>query len=95
YHTWDLEDEEEESELGKLLQELSDARDKLRTKLNVGNESNTGVKKDPDLKESVNVSEITEDLEKVKLGLEKVKKYLENNSNFEEIKGYIDGSNSY
>ncbi|WP_418905924.1 ErpC protein [Borreliella carolinensis] len=96
YYTWgeegDLVSQENEG-LGKLLKELSDVRSELRTKLNVGNESNTGVKNDPELKESVNVSEIIENLEKVKLGLEKVKEYLENQFNFETIKEYITDSN--
>ncbi|MCD2401793.1 ErpC protein, partial [Borreliella bissettiae] len=90
YYTWNLEDEES-SELGKLLQELSDARDALRTKLNVGNQAYTG-DKEPPLKENVNVSEIKSDLEELKLKLEKVKSYLEDSSKFEEIKGYISDS---
>ncbi|MGF7102307.1 ErpC protein [Borreliella kurtenbachii] len=89
--TWDLEDEYD-SGLGKLLKELSEARDGLRTKLNEGNKSYAGIGKEPDLKENVNVSEIKEDLEKVKSKLEEVKKYLEDESNFEEIKEYIAGS---
>ncbi|PRQ91893.1 ErpC protein, partial [Borreliella burgdorferi] len=87
--TWEgLEEESEDEGLGKLLKELSDARDALRTKLNEGNKPYTGYE-EPKLKESVNVSEIKSDLEKLKSKLEDVKKYLEDNSKFEEIKGYI------
>ncbi|WP_418885403.1 ErpC protein [Borreliella carolinensis] len=94
YKTWgggDLE-EEESSELGKLLKELSDSRDNLRTKLNEDNKPHTGYE-EPKLKDNVNVSEIKDDLEKVKSGLEKVKGYLENKDNFETIKEYITDSN--
>ncbi|AEL19203.1 Erp family protein (plasmid) [Borreliella bissettiae DN127] len=93
--TWgngDLEEDEEDSELGKVLKELSDSRDKLRNKLNVGNQAYDGYT-EPPLKENVNVNDIKDDLEKVKSGLEKVKSYLEDNSKFEEIKGYIEESN--
>ncbi|WP_418885456.1 ErpC protein [Borreliella carolinensis] len=94
--TWgDLEEESEEEGLGKLLEELSDARDKLRNKLNEGNKPHTGVEKEPDLKENVNVSEISSELTELKSKLEEVKKYLEDKDNFETIKEYIDESNSY
>ncbi len=90
--TWEgLEEESEDEGLGKLLKELSDARDALRTKLNEGNKPYTGYE-EPKLKESVNVSEIKEDLEKLKSKLEEVKKYLKDSSKFEEIKGYISDS---
>ncbi len=92
YKTWgDLEDEEGEG-LGKLLKELSDTRDELRTKLNKDNKKYYAHENEPPLKENVDVSEIKEDLEKVKSGLEKVKEYLKDNSKFEEIKGYISDS---
>ncbi|ACL34190.1 ErpM (plasmid) [Borreliella burgdorferi JD1] len=94
--TWgDLEEESEEEGLGKLLEELSNARDKLRNKLNEGNKPHTGVEKEPDLKENVNVSEISSELTELKSKLEEVKKYLEDKDNFETIKEYIDESNSY
>ncbi|APS99102.1 ErpC protein (plasmid) [Borreliella mayonii] len=94
YHIWDL--EEEDSELGKLLEELSDTRDALRTKLNVDNQAYLAdSKEEPSLKENVKVSEINSELTDLKSKLEEVKKYLEDESNFEEIKGYIEGSNSY
>ncbi|PRR06904.1 ErpC protein [Borreliella burgdorferi] len=95
--TWgggDLEEDDEDSDLGKLLKELSDTRDGLRTKLNEGNKPHTG-DKEPKLKTSVNVSDIKGDLEKLKSYLEKVKGYLENKDNFEDIKGYIEDSNLY
>ncbi len=94
--TWgELEEESEDEGLGKLLEELSGARDKLRNKLNEGNKPHAGLDKEPKLKTSVDVSDIKGDLEKVKSGLEEVKKYFENEDNFEEIKGYIEDSNSY
>ncbi|MGF7102169.1 ErpC protein [Borreliella kurtenbachii] len=92
--TWgDLEDEVDEG-LGKLLEELSDARNTLRNKLNEGNKSYIldTRSSEPKLKESVDVSEIKEDLEKLKSELEKVKSYFEDSSKFEEIKGYISDS---
>ncbi|PRR07342.1 ErpC protein [Borreliella burgdorferi] len=95
--TWgggDLEEDDEDSDLGKLLKELSDTRDGLRTKLNEGNKPHTG-DKEPKLKTSVDVSDIKGDLEKLKSYLEKVKGYLENKDNFEDIKGYIEDSNLY
>ncbi|WP_418906107.1 ErpC protein [Borreliella carolinensis] len=93
--TWDLEDEETETELGRLLEELSDARDKLRTKLNEGDKAYVlDTRSDePKLKENVNVGEISSELIKLKSKLEEVKKYLESKDNFETIKGYIDESN--
>ncbi|MDO7273068.1 ErpC protein [Borreliella burgdorferi] len=97
YYTWNLENEED-SELEKLLKELSDARSSLRTRLNEGNKPlvYTIRKEDePKLKEIVNVSEIKSDLEKLKSKLEDVKKYLEDNSKFEEIKGYITDNSDY
>ncbi|WP_418885307.1 ErpC protein [Borreliella carolinensis] len=96
YYAWNFNEKEEsglESELGKLLKDLMNDREKLRNKLNVGNESNTGVKKTPKLKETVNVSDIKGDLEKLRSKLEEVKKYLKNQSNFETIKEYITDSN--
>ncbi|WP_420025617.1 hypothetical protein [Borreliella valaisiana] len=90
YYTWSL-DEEEDSELTKLLKQLSDTRGGLRTKLNEGNQAYT--LKEPKLKENVKVSEIESDLEKLKSELEKVKNYLENTSNFETIKEYIENIN--
>ncbi|WP_420025644.1 hypothetical protein [Borreliella valaisiana] len=64
----------------------------LRNTLNVGNQAAT-VGKTPRLKDSVKVSEIESDLEKLKSELEKVKNYLENTSNFETIKEYIENIN--
>ncbi|MBB6213860.1 ErpC protein (plasmid) [Borreliella californiensis] len=93
YQTWNLEDEES-SELEKLLKELSDTRSELRTKLNEGNQKYTGGE-EPKLKDSVSVSEIKEDLEKLKSKLEEVKSYLEDSSKFEDIKGYITTDISY
>ncbi|WP_419262527.1 hypothetical protein, partial [Borreliella afzelii] len=89
YYTWGL-DEEDEEGLGKLLKKLSETRSDLRTKLNEGNQAYT--LKEPKLKENVNVSEIESDLDKLKTELEKVKEYLKNESNFEEIKEYISSS---
>ncbi len=77
------------------MKELSDTRHNLRTKLNEGNKAYIVLEKEPNLKENVNVSDIQSDLEKLKSGLEEVKKYFENEDNFEEIKGYIEDSNSY
>ncbi|MBB6213872.1 ErpC protein (plasmid) [Borreliella californiensis] len=91
YRTWDL---EESSELKKLLKELSDTRSELRTKLNEGNQKYTGGE-EPKLKDSVSVSEIKKDLEKLKSKLEEVKSYLEDSSKFEEIKGYTTTDISY
>ncbi|MBB6208538.1 ErpC protein [Borreliella lanei] len=90
YKTWgDLEDEEGE-ELGKLLKELSDNRDELRTKLNKDNKKYYAHENEPPLKENVKIDEIKSDLHKLKSELEKVKEYLKDESNFETIKGYID-----
>ncbi|WP_215540950.1 hypothetical protein [Borreliella bavariensis] len=90
YYTWGL-DEEESSELTKLLEKLRDTRDKLRTKLNEGNQEATW-KNTPSLKENVKVVEIESDLDSLKSELERVKEYLKNESNFEEIKEYISSS---
>ncbi len=84
--TWEgLEEESEDEGLGKLLKELSDARDALRTKLNEGNKPYTGYE-EPKLKESVNVSEIKEDLEKLKSKLEEVKNILKIVLNLKKLK---------
>ncbi|MCD2393575.1 ErpC protein [Borreliella burgdorferi] len=93
--TWGDLEEEGDSGLGKLLEELSDARDALRTKLNKDNKKYyANERNEPPLKENVGVSEIQEDLEKVKSKLGEVKGYLKDNSNFEEIKEYISESRS-
>ncbi|WP_418885438.1 ErpC protein [Borreliella carolinensis] len=90
YHTWNLEDENT-SELGKLLKKLGNTRDELRTKLNEGNQKYILDTKssEPKLKENVMLSDIKSDLERLKSELEEVKGYLEDNSNFETIKEYI------
>ncbi|AEL19074.1 Erp C family protein (plasmid) [Borreliella bissettiae DN127] len=65
--TWGDLEEEVSAELGKLLKELSDTRSELRTKLNEGNKAYfADSKEEPSLKENVNISEIKEDLEKLK-----------------------------
>ncbi|WP_187983635.1 hypothetical protein, partial [Borreliella bavariensis] len=90
YYTWGL-DEEDEEGLGKLLKKLSETRSDLRTKLNEGNQAATW-NNTPSLKENVNVVEIESDLDSLKSELERVKEYLKNESNFEEIKEYISSS---
>lgn len=91
YYTWGLVDEDEDSELGDLLKKLSETRSNLRTKLNEGNQAATW-NNTPSLKENVNVVEIESDLDSLKSELERVKEYLKNESNFEEIKEYISSS---
>lgn len=95
YYGWGLTDlEEDEEELVKLLKELQDTRSSLRTKLNVGNQQKVVLQPDPELKESVKVSEIESDLEELKSKLEKVKNYLRDEAHFDTIKGYINDANS-
>ncbi|WP_418454806.1 hypothetical protein QIA25_05750 (plasmid) [Borreliella spielmanii] len=89
YYTWGLVDEDEDSELGDLLKKLSETRSNLRTKLNEGNQKPVFGRKEPELKENVNVSEIESDLDKLRSKLEEVKGYLKNESNFEKIKEYV------
>ncbi|SCW44170.1 Erp protein C-terminus [Borreliella japonica] len=93
YYTWGL-DEEEDSELAKLLKKLGETRHSLRNKLNEGNKAYIldGKSKEPNLKENVKVDEIESDLGKLKSELEEVKNYLENESNFETIKEYVSSS---
>ncbi|AEL19160.1 Erp family protein (plasmid) [Borreliella bissettiae DN127] len=79
---------EESGELKGLIDKLEKTRGELRKKIKEGedkNEKNKNV---------VKVGNIKEDLEKLKSELDEVKNYLEDESNFEEIKGYIDESNS-
>ncbi|WP_418456906.1 ErpC protein [Borreliella kurtenbachii] len=92
--TWGDLEYEEDLELGRLLKELSDARNTLRTKLNVDNQPYIIDTRstEPQLKDNVSVSEIKSDLDELKSKLEEVKKYLENEDNFEEIKEYVAGS---
>ncbi|OJH14466.1 Erp C family protein, partial (plasmid) [Borreliella bissettiae] len=85
YSQWS-DDFDENSELKGILDNLESARTELRGKIKEGkgeSEKNKNV---------VKVSEIKEDLQKIKSELEKVKGYLENNSKFEEIKGYVTNS---
>ncbi|WP_418457473.1 hypothetical protein [Borreliella andersonii] len=89
YYTWGL-DEEESSELTRLLKQLSDTRGKLRTKLNENNATYT--LEEPKLKENVKIDEIESDLYELKSELENIKEYLKNESNFEEIKEYVANS---
>ncbi|WP_422850165.1 hypothetical protein [Borreliella afzelii] len=86
YYTWNLEDEED-LELGKLLEKLSNTRNSLRTKLNENNATYT--LEEPKLKENVKIEEIESDLDELKSELEEVKGYLKNESNFEKIKEYV------
>ncbi|OJH14352.1 hypothetical protein ER70_09310, partial (plasmid) [Borreliella bissettiae] len=58
YYTWGL-DEEESLELTKLLKQLRDTRDRLRTKLNENNATYT--LEEPKLKENVKIDEIESD----------------------------------
>ncbi|WP_418885718.1 hypothetical protein [Borreliella tanukii] len=95
YYDWDLaEEEDDDSELKKLLEKLEETRNSLRNTLNVGNQAAT-VGKTPELKDSVKVSEIESELDSLKSELEKVKKYLEDQSNFETIKEHIENNNDY
>ncbi|ACO38246.1 Erp22 protein (plasmid) [Borreliella burgdorferi 29805] len=92
--TWGDLEYEEDLELGRLLKELSEARDSLRTKLNVDNQPYIIDTRstEPQLKDNVSVSEIKSDLDELKSKLEEVKEYLEDKDNFEEIKEYVAGS---
>ncbi|MBB6043654.1 hypothetical protein [Borreliella yangtzensis] len=93
YYDWGLTDEDDE-ELAKLLKELGKTRDDLRKNLNEGNQQKVALQSDPKLKENVKVSEIESELNNLKSKLREVKNYLESESNFETIKGYIDAANS-
>lgn len=94
YYDWGLTEEDDDENLAGLLKKLGDTRDSLRKNLNEGNQAAT-VGKAPKLKENVKVSEIESDLEKLKSKLGEVKNYLENQSNFDTIKGYISDSGDY
>ncbi|WP_373589045.1 hypothetical protein [Borreliella afzelii] len=82
YSEWS-DDLEEESGLKKLIDELEKARTELRGKIKEGkgdNEKN---------KNTVKISDIKEDLEKLKDFLRKLKEYLQSSDNKEEIQKLV------
>ncbi|WP_215536713.1 hypothetical protein [Borreliella bavariensis] len=78
YSEWS-DDLEEESELKSLIEELEKARTELRGKIKEGNEN----------KNTVRISDIKEDLEKLKDSLRKLKEYLQSSDNKEEIQKLV------
>ncbi|AEL70207.1 Erp family protein (plasmid) [Borreliella afzelii PKo] len=81
YSEWS--DDLEEGGLKKLLDELEKARTELRGKIKEGNENNEKNKN------TVIISDIKGDLEKIKDKLKELKEYLQSNANKEEIQKLV------
>ncbi|AEL70166.1 Erp family protein (plasmid) [Borreliella afzelii PKo] len=82
YSEWS-DDLEEESGLKKLIDELEKARTELRGKIKEGKDNNEKNKN------TVIISDIKGDLEKLKEFLRKLKEYLQSNANKEEIQKLV------
>ncbi|AZA27204.1 MULTISPECIES: hypothetical protein [Borreliella] len=78
YSEWEY-DFDEESLLKSLIEELEKARTALRSKIKEGNEN----------KNTVIISDIKGDLEKIKDKLKELKEYLQSNANKEEIQKLV------